>query len=137
MMRKDRFKSLAVLGGLCTMATSGNAGAAPIALQGQWAGDRLQLVIDAQGGRVESDCASGQFAGPVTASADGKFNLPGSFEHHQPGPQRADVSPQTAARYSGELQGGVLKLSITPAGASAAQVYTLQSGARIKLLRCL
>jgi hypothetical protein len=137
MTRKDCFKSLAVLGGLFTMATTSNAGAAPTALQGQWSGDRLQLVIDAQGGRVESDCASGQFAGPVTASADGKFSLPGRFENHQPGPQPADVAATAAARYSGELQGSTLKLTITPAGAGAAQVYTLQSGVRVKLLRCL
>lgn len=72
MARNDHFKSLAMLGGLLTMATAGNASTTPTALQGAWAGDRLQLVIDAQGGRVESDCASGRFAGPVTASADGK-----------------------------------------------------------------
>jgi hypothetical protein len=137
MAHKVSLKSLAMLGGLLTVVTSTNAGTAPSALVGQWAGDRLQLVIDAQGGRVESDCASGRFAGPVTASADGKFSLQGSFENHQPGPQRADPTTQTSARYSGELQGGVIKLSITPTGASVAQVYTLQSGARIKLLRCL
>ncbi len=119
------------------MATASNAGEAPTALQGLWAGDRLQLVIDAQGGRVESDCASGRFAGPVTASADGKFSLQGHFENHQPGPQRADATETATARYSGELQGNTLRLTITPAGAGAAQVYTLQSGARIKLLRCL
>jgi hypothetical protein len=124
-------------GGLLTMTTATHAGTAPSALQGQWAGDRLQLVIDAQGGRVESDCASGRFDGPVTASAEGRFSAQGSFENHQPGPQRADAAAPASARYSGELQGGVLKLTILPAGAREAQVYTLQSGARIKLLRCL
>jgi hypothetical protein len=126
-------QSAVMAAGLLTLAPMTQAAS----LQGLWAGDRLQLVIDAQGGRVESDCASGHFAGPVTASADGKFNLQGSFENHQPGPQRADSTTQTSAQYSGELQGGALKLSITPAGASEAQVYTLQAGARIKLLRCL
>jgi hypothetical protein len=95
------------------------------------------LVIDAQGGRVETDCASGRFSGPVTASADGKFIAEGNFDNHQPGPQRADASAPASARYSGEMQGKVLKLTIMPAGASEAQVYTLQSGARVKLLRCL
>lgn len=137
MSHKDILKCLAVTGSLLTVVSATNAGAAPAALQGQWAGDRLQLVIDAQGGRVESDCASGRFVGPVTASVDGKFNAQGSFENHQPGPQRADATAQALASYSGELQDGVLKLSITPAGASAPQVYTLKSGARIKLLRCL
>jgi hypothetical protein len=124
-------------GGLFTMTTVSNADTAPTALQGQWAGDRLQLVIDAQGGRVESDCASGRFSGPLTASADGKFSAQGSFESHQPGPQRADAPAPALAHYRGELQGQVLKLTILPAGASEAQVFTLQAGARIKLLRCL
>jgi hypothetical protein len=137
MAHRDSLKFLAMAGGLLMMTTATNAGSAPTALQGQWAGERIQLVIDAQGGRVESDCASGRFSGPVTASADGKFSAQGHFENHQPGPQRADAAAPALAGYSGELQGTVLKLTITPAGASEAQVYTLQSGARIKLLRCL
>ncbi len=137
MANKIRLKSLALAGGVFVAVTAAQAGAVPTTLSGQWAGERLQLVIDAQGGRVESDCASGRFLGPVTASAGGTFSAQGSFETHQPGPQQADASAPPSARYSGELQGNVLKLTITPAGASAAQVYTLQSGARIKLLRCL
>jgi hypothetical protein len=137
MAQKIGLKSLALAGGVLVAATAPQAGAAPGALTGQWAGERLQLVIDAQGGRVESDCASGRFLGPVTTSAEGTFSAQGSYEAHRPGPQAADTPPPASARYSGELQGGLLKLTITPARSGAAQVYTLQSGARIKLLRCL
>ena len=128
----------AVAGALLMTANAANPGSAAGPLQGQWAGDRLHLVIDSQGGRVESDCASGQFAGPVSTTSEGRFTAKGSFESHTPGPQRAD-EPATAAAasYSGEVRDGVLKLSITPAGASEAQTYTLLAGARVKRLRCL
>lgn len=138
MAQTDRFKALALAGGLFTMVATTNAGAAPAPLQGQWAGDRMQLVIDAQGGRIETDCASGRINGPIVVAADGRFTMPGSFETHRPGPQRADEAVALpAASYTGELRDGLLTLSITPAGASAAQVYTLQAGARVKLVRCL
>ena len=121
------------------MVSATNAGTTPVALQGQWAGERLQLVIDAQGGRIDGDCASGRINGPIMLAADGRFAGHGSFEKFAPGPQRADESAAAAATasYAGELRDGVLKLTITPAGAGAPQVYTLQSGARVKLLRCL
>ena len=121
------------------MVATTNAGAAPSPLQGQWAGERMQLVMDAQGGRIEGDCASGRINGPVIVAADGRFTTQGSFEIYQPGPQRADetAAAGAAASYSGELRDGVLKLTITPAGASAARVYSLQAGARIKVVRGL
>lgn len=134
----NRFKALVFAGGLMTVVTTTNAGTAPALLQGQWAGDRLQMVVDAHGGRIEGDCASGRINGPVTVGADGRFAVQGSFENYAPGPQRADESAAAAtAGYSGEVRDGVLKLTITPAGAGPAQVYTLQAGARFKLLRCL
>lgn len=118
------------------MATT-NAATPPAALQGQWAGDRMQLVIDAQGGRIEGDCASGTIIGPVVVAADGRFTSQGSFESFQPGPQRADESGAVAsALFTGELRDGILRLTITPSGPRAAKVYTLQSGARVKLVRC-
>ena len=121
------------------MMSTTNAATPPAALQGQWAGDRMQLVIDAQGGRIEGDCASGTITGPVVVAADGRFTSQGSFEVYSPGPQRTDESGAVAsAHFAGELRDGTLKLTITPAGANAgpAKVYTLQSGARVKLVRC-
>lgn len=124
-------------GGLFTLMATTNAAAPPAPLQGQWAGDRMQLVIDAQGGRIEGDCASGTITGPVVVAADGRFTSQGSFESYQPGPQRADESGAVgSALFAGELRDGTLRLTITPAGAGPATVYTLQSGASVKLLRC-
>jgi hypothetical protein len=137
MTDRDMFRALLLAGGVFTVVATTDAGAAPSPLQGQWAGERMQVVIDAQGGRVEGDCASGTISGPVIVAADGRFTAQGHFETYRPGPQRADEGVAVAqASYAGELRDGNLKLTITPAGGGTAQVYTLQSGARVKLLRC-
>lgn len=127
-----------LLGGMVTVLELASAAGAPAPLEGAWAGDRLQLVIDAAGGRVTSDCASGSFAGPVKLGEAGSFSVLGAFNAQQPGPQGAD-EPHTPAkaRYVGEVGGDTMKLSIFVEGAATAEVYHLRKGARVKLVRCL
>lgn len=121
---------------MAVFGASVRAGAAPV--EGRWAGDRLQLVIDASGGRVETDCASGSFTGPISVSGDGNFVATGSFDQHRPGPQRADApAHQAAARYTGDIKGGVLTLAILPDGEGSPQVFKLHQGKTAKLIRCL
>lgn len=137
MMNRSRLCAVLLGGGLLMSVSSGSSSAAPQALQGQWAGDRMQAVIDARGARFEGDCASGRIDGPVFVGADGRFTAQGSFESHRPGPQRADEGAGTAsALFAGEVRDGTLKLAITPAGAAVAEVHTLLAGARTKLIRC-
>lgn len=130
---------LAWLAGGLLIAAEAASGSAPPVLEGRWAGDQLQLTLGAKGGRVESGCASGTLVGPVKPGADGSFTALGTFDQHARSAQREveRASDTATARYVGELQGGVLKLSIWPAGAVAPQVFRLQEGAQIKLLRCL
>ncbi len=107
-------------------------------LQGQWAGDQLQFVLDSNGGRVEMGCATGTLVGPIRLGADGKFVATGTYSPITPGPTLIDAPNTTQpARYSGELVGGVMKLTILPASTQVAQVFNLREGAKIKLLRCL
>lgn len=126
------------LAGESAMATQ-VASARPIggSLEGEWGGDRLQLVIDSNGGRVEMDCASGTIKGPITLSSNGTFLAVGTFEQHQGGPQRADEEPAAAsARYSGEVKDHAMRLKIQSAGAHNAQEFNLRKGVRVKLIRC-
>ena len=110
----------------------------PGTLQGQWGGDQLRLVIDAQGGRIFTGCADGSFSGPLRLAADGSFLIAGVFDQHQPGPQLADEAAARApARFSGEVRNGVMVLSILPAGAQQAQIFTLRQGQPAKIVRCL
>ena len=95
-------------------------------------------MIDASGGRVETDCASGNFSGPVSVGGDGKFVATGSFDQHRPGPQRADEPADHAtARYTGEVKGGVMTLAILPDGQGSPLVFNLHKGKSAKLIRCL
>lgn len=114
------------------------AAAAGPALEGAWGGDRLRLVVDAQGATVQADCADGRIAGPIVLSQGGSFVASGTYAEHKGGPQVADeASGPAQARFSGELRGDTLTLSILPAGAKVAQTFRLQRGATVKLVRCL
>ena len=127
----------ALLGGPVMAAQM--ASASPIeSIEGQWGGDRLQLVIDSKGGRLEMDCASGTIRGPIALTANGQFHANGTFEQHKGGPQRADQELAPAnVRYSGEVKGDAMKLTIRSPGTPSAQEFNLRRGARVKLIRCL
>ena len=111
-------------------------------LQGAWGSaagsERLLLTVDALGGRIEMDCATGQLSGPVRFDGQGKFQASGTFDKHPAGPQRAD-GPAAAvnARFTGELHDGVMTLTIQADGTNSPQVFRLREGLRVKLLRCL
>jgi len=128
----------ALVGVIAVAAELVSAGAPAGPIDGSWAGDRLQLVIDANGGKVEMDCASGTFTGPFALSGAGTFLASGTFAVYRAGPQRADESVAPAkAQYSGDVKEGVMRLSILPDGASTPQVFNLRKGASVKLIRCL
>ena len=66
------------------------------------------------------------------------FLAPGFFGQHRPGPQRADVGiAQVNARYSGEVRGGLMKLTVLPEGTGTPLVVKLRKGASVELVRCL
>ena len=119
-------------------ALTAAAATPPGTVQGQWGGDQMRLVINAQGGRFATACADGSFNGSLTLAVDGSFQVNGVFDQYQPGPQRADEgTAHAAARFSGEVKNGVMALSILPNGAQQAQVFTLRQGQASKIVRCL
>lgn len=138
---------MAGLGAVLLMATvtaSAQPPSAAAALTGVWGGQRLQLVLDVDGGRLEGDCASGTFSGPLRPGADGRFLAHGHFEDHAPGPQAGDalVSVQSATlaeqtRFSGSVDGKRMWLEILPPGSSTPQRFELLQGVTVKRVRCL
>ena len=111
--------------------------AASAAAVGTWGGDRLQMTVDAQGARLQLDCASGTIGTPLVLDAQGGFSTSGTFEAQQAGPQRADESAAAAARYSGNIKGDLMTLTIQTGSNAPAQVFKLHKGVRVKLVRCL
>lgn len=105
---------------------------------GPWGGDRVRLVVDDRGAKLETDCASGSIQGPIEVGASGAFVAKGSFVQHIGGPQAADAAPRAGtAQFSGQIEGDTMRLSIMSAGAPSAQQFTLRRGAVVKLVRCL
>jgi len=139
-MSARKIAAVLSLSGALTMSLHTEpAGATAASVEGAWAGDQLQLRIDGQGGHIETGCAHGHIIGPIKLAADGRFTASGTFQVHRGGPQRADeaAEPAPAARFSGEVKDGLMRLEILPKGAAAPEVFRLRSGARIKLIRCL
>lgn len=113
---------------------TGTAEGKPLA--GFWGGPGANVTVDAQGGRLQQDCGSGNF-GPVQIDAAGRFKVSGSFEGYAPGPQRADAKATTSpATYEGHIDGETLNLTVRPAKGEP-QVLALRQGRRAKLIRCL
>lgn len=125
--------------GGCALVLSATAGGPVIgSVEGRWGGKQVQLVIDANGGRLQTDCSSGTLSGPLRLSDQGTFSALGTFDQHQPGPQRADEAVQpVTAQFSGEIKDGVMSLSVIPEGGGAAQQFLLRKGQGGKVVRCL
>ena len=133
---------LILLGGFAMTAqiVAGKASsvASSASAQGDWGGDRLRLSIDASGGHIQSDCASGAITGPIVLGKNGKFTARGTFDIDQPGPQSADEGSASArARFSGQIVNDRMRLSITQTSSPTPQVYNLRKGVRPKMIRCL
>jgi hypothetical protein len=124
-----------LLGGAMSMAVP--AAPASASALGTWGGDRLQLTVDAQGARLSTDCASGSITTPLVLDAHGAFTASGTFEQHQPGPQRADDDGPPPARFSGDIHGDLMTLTIKTGDTAAPQVFKLRKGVHVKLVRCL
>ncbi|WP_313669929.1 hypothetical protein [Sandarakinorhabdus sp.] len=115
-------------------ALIGSTGAAAAPLIGQWGGDSTIVQLSESGGRIEQDCASGEFTGAARPDAKGHFSVPGHFTDHQPGPQAEDARG-TPARFVGHVAGTTLHLAIH-IGDAPPRRFTLVSGQGVKLLRC-
>lgn len=126
-----------MLGGGASMVMPDAAAASGNALQGVWGGERMQLSIDPQGARLSADCASGSIGTPLVVNARGGFVARGHFSQHQPGPQQADEEAPPNARFSADVQGDLMTLTITTDATTTPQVVKLRKGAHVKLLRCM
>jgi hypothetical protein len=107
-------------------------------LTGQWGGDHSNLVLDAKGGRIETDCGDGWIAGPITPTHKGSFVARGHFVINAGGPERMDgPDRRKAATFKGKLSGRSLALTIEAPGLSPPRKLNLVRDQQVKLFRCL
>lgn len=106
---------------------------------GQWGGRHVGLVLDATGGNLEYDCASGRIEGPLSIDRLGRFSALG---HHTPaegGPERqGHVPPRLPAVYSGRVSGDAMTLLVrVPSAGLEIGPLSLRRNAEPIILRCL
>jgi hypothetical protein len=96
------------------------------------------MLVTAKGAELEFDCAAGQIAKRIVLDSRGKFNVAGTFAPEHGGPvQRDESSPAANARYSGQVSGDSISLTVTAAsGGAPIGSFNLTKGAEPSLMKC-
>lgn len=130
---------IGLLGAMIMAVPAAGAAAKPKMLSGTWGGDRMNLVMTANGGEIRMDCATGTIKGRVIPDAKGRFTARGTFDAERGGPIRAEdfAARGKPAVFRGQIVGETIKLAVTQSGVTEAQSYTLHKGHSEKLVRCL
>lgn len=79
---------------------------------GDWGGVGISLVVTAQGGRLEFDCALGEISKPLMLDSEGAFTLDGTFTPEQGGPIGEDALESEPATYAGVVDGNRMTLTV-------------------------
>jgi hypothetical protein len=120
------------LGGCAAVPSTG----APVT--GQWGGTHIGLTLDANGGTIEYDCASGRIAEPLVPGPGGRFSVAGTHTPGHGGPEReGEVMPTYDARFTGIVRGGTMTMSGSVENGVTLGPFTLKRGAEAGIFRCL
>jgi hypothetical protein len=105
---------------------------------GAWGGEHISLDVDAQGGRVEYDCAHGTIDQRIVPDARGHFDLRGTHVREHGGPVRKDETADShPARYAGQIKGDTMSLTVTETDTKeVVGTFTLVYGQQARLMKC-
>ena len=96
----------------CSANRTATGGQRPAVLaSGTWGGNHLNLEVSKTEITLEFDCAQGSIKPPISLK-DGRFDVAGTYTPESPGPTRKDGPAPREARYSGELTGEKLDLTV-------------------------
>ncbi|MBL8188203.1 MAG: hypothetical protein JNK38_09355 [Acidobacteria bacterium] len=116
---------------LCTSAAEGIP-------PGQWGGQHISLEITKTGGRLEFDCAHGEFDGRLQPDRQGRFSTEGIYIEEHGGPTRMDnQSAKIPVIYAGQINGGKMKLTIKRKDTQKSLgSFTLKRGEEAFIVKC-
>ena len=117
--------------------TGGESAGLPIT--GAWGGTHVGLVLDADGGTLAYDCASGSIDEPLRPDATGSFRAIGTHVAGHGGPEiEGRVPPRLPAQYFGTVRRERMTLRVRiPSTGVEIGPLTLRRGAEPILFRCL
>jgi hypothetical protein len=95
---------------LCGLAVACASSTAPTIL-GAWGGQQASLSLTISGGTVAYQCGSGTIDSAWTITTDGQFSASG-VHYFGAGPVPPGGTPPHPARYSGQVQGPFLTLTV-------------------------
>ena len=103
---------------------------------GTWGGEHVIFDVSKNGALLEFDCAHGQIDQSLILDKKGRFDIRGTFTPEHGGPVRRDeITPSSAARYSGQVKGDVMTLKVIGVGVDGG-IFTLNRGTHPLLRKC-
>jgi hypothetical protein len=140
-------RPFASLSGLCafTLAAASlalgppGAGETKRAQAGPWGAMGIAMEVTESGARIEFDCAHGTISEPVLLDSEGRFAVKGLHFREHGGPIReGEESNGQPVRYTGQVTGDTMALTIQPEGSDTAiGSYTLVHGKAGRIHKCL
>jgi hypothetical protein len=131
---------------VCTAAMSASsredgAGHAPATAArvkaGMWGGEHVRLEVTDAGAVIEYDCGRGTIDQPLVTDVGGRFSARGHHVRERGGPVRVDEPPPPSARYTGQVTGKTMKLTVAVEGEKKPLgPFTLTYGAEADLMKC-
>lgn len=105
---------------------------------GTWGGEHISLEIDAQGGRLEYDCAHGTIDEKIVTDREGRFDLRGTHVREHGGPVRRDETADShPSRFTGQIKGDTMTLKVTESDTKeVVGTFTLVHGRKPALMKC-
>ena len=106
---------------------------------GTWGAAGIAMEVTASGARIEYDCAHATIDETILLDAAGRFDVKGRHFREHGGPVReGEDSNGQPVRYTGQVTGDTMTLTIMPEGSdSAISSHTLVRGKTGRLHKCL
>jgi len=103
---------------------------------GTWGGEHVALEVSSKGATLEFDCAHGDITQAIRPDTHGRFSVSGTFAAEHGGPVLRDEKPSSSpARYSGQVKGDTMNLTVTR-GKEKLGTYKLKRDEAPKLMKC-
>ena len=104
---------------------------------GTWGGEHARLEVTEAGAVIEYDCGRGTIDQRLVTDAGGRFTARGHHVRGRGGPVRADEPPPPGARYTGQVTGKTMRLTVAIEGEEEPiGPFTLTYGAEADLMKC-
>jgi hypothetical protein len=104
---------------------------------GSWGGDHMMLSVTDDGAALEFACANGQIKEPLVLDSKGWFDVAGVYVQEHPGPVRLGEDNNQSARYTGNVDGEVLTLTIKLSNSGeTVGPFTFNLGKKTRIFKC-